>query len=69
MKALIITQRLIATMVGIFGFLTMFGETPIEQGLEAQLWVTLGGIAILGISLIWLWLTDKETEYFIHEAR
>lgn len=69
MKAMIWLQKLMAVLVGIYGFLTMFSETPIEQGLMAQLWTTLGGAAILGLCALWIWLIGIEEDRFIHEAR
>lgn len=69
MKAMIWLQRLIAIGVGMFGFLTMFSETPIEQGILTQLWVTLGGAFILGLSVAWLFLISFEEERFINETR
>lgn len=69
MKAMIWLQKLMVVLVGIYGFLTMFSETPIEQGLMAQLWATLGGAAILVLCALWIWLIGIEEDRFIHEAR
>lgn len=69
MKAMIWLQKLIAILVGMYGFLTMFSETPIEQGLMAQLWTTLGGGVILVLCALWIWLIGIEEDRFIHEAR
>lgn len=69
MKAMIWLQKLMVVLVGIYGFLTMFSETPIEQGLMAQLWTTLGGAAILVLCALWIWLIGIEEDRFIHEAR
>ncbi len=69
MKVMIFIQKLIAILVGIYGFLTMFSETPIEQGLMAQLWTTLGGAVILVLCALWIWLIGIEEDRFIHEAR
>lgn len=70
MKIAMAIQRLLAITVGIFGFLSMFGEVPESADLSAQAWVTVGGLVILGLSLAWLWICDKEETYFLHhEAR
>lgn len=69
MKAMIWLQKLMVVLAGIYGFLTMFSETPIEQGLMAQLWTTLGGAVILGLCALWIWLIGIEEDRFIHEAR
>lgn len=69
MKIAMAIQKVLAIMAGIYGFLTMFSETPIEQGLMAQLWTTLGGAAILVLCALWIWLIGIEEDRFIHEAR
>lgn len=68
-KFLIFIQKILATLVGIYGCLAMFSETPIEQGLMAQLWTTLGGGVILVLCALWIWLIGIEEDRFIHEAR
>lgn len=69
MKIAMAIQKVLAIVVGMFGFLSMFGEVPESADLSAQAWVTVGGLVILGLSLGWLWLVDKEEDYFIHETR
>lgn len=68
-KCLIFIQRFLATLVGIYGCLAMFSEVPEGESVWDQLCVTLGGVAIIGVCVLWLWLTGIEEDRFIHEAR
>lgn len=69
MKILVIVQRLIAIVTMIVGFMLMVSETPLNQGLYAQAWLTIGGFVIAVLSVGWLVLIGEEEELFIHETR
>lgn len=69
MKLLIISQRLMALVAMIVGIVLMISETPLEEGLIVQAWLTFGGMFVILLSLAWMWLISKEERYFIHEAR
>lgn len=69
MKLLINLQKILAILVLIIGFVFMISETPISEGLASQMWLTVGGACVIGISALWLWLISKEEGYFINETR
>lgn len=68
MKLLINVQRALDGLVLIIGLFFLFSETPLSEGFSAQVWTTVGGLAIVLLSVLWTWLIDKEEGYFIHET-
>ena len=60
MKVIIFMQRLIAVCVMCFGILVTFSEVPASQSIWSQLFVTLGGIAIVLSAVGWMALTSWE---------
>lgn len=69
MKAMVWLQRLMAVMVGIYGLLLVFSETPLSEGLWEQLKLSGGGIMLMILSVVWVRLASWEGEKFIHETR
>lgn len=57
---LIYVQRILAVLSLIVGVLTTFSETPITDGIKGQIFVTFEGIALIIVSVGWLYLIKWE---------
>ena len=60
MKIIIGLQRVLALITIAIGIVLTFAETPLNEGLSIQAWVTCGGIALVGVSLLWIALINWE---------
>ena len=69
MKLMIVIQKILILITFSIGFLFLFSESPINEGLSNQLWLTFGGAFIILLSFGWGWLTNFEEERFVgHET-
>jgi len=64
MKIMISLQKVMAILVLFCGIILTISESPIEEGLSTQMWLTFGGIALVLLSVGWLWLIDKEEVFW-----
>lgn len=64
MKAITVIQKIMALMMLCVGFIMTFSEVPITQGWENQAWLSCGGLALIGVCLLWLKLVGWEESCF-----
>lgn len=69
MKAMIIIQRVLATLVGMYGFVVMFSEAELTASLISRVQPFLQGVALMIVSAGWLILTGLEEDWFINKHR
>ena len=69
MKAMIIIQRVLATLVGMYGFVVMFSEAELTASLISQVQPFLQGVALMIVSAGWLILTGLEEDWFVNKNR
>lgn len=69
MKAMIIIQRVLATLVSMYGLVVMFSEAELTASLLSQIQPFLLGLALIVVSAGWLILTGLEEDWFISKNK
>ena len=69
MKVMLVIQRVLAVLVGMYGFVLMFSEAELTAGIIEQLQPFVSGLALMVVSFGWLVLTGLEEDWFVNKSR
>ena len=62
MKVLIVLQKVLAMLAICTGMILSISDAPVAAGVTDQAWLTCGGIAVVGMSLLWVALISWEED-------
>jgi len=69
MKIILVLQKIIVIIGVCFGLSLLFSEVPITESMWTQLKVTLGGLGLIALSILYYGLIGWEESRFSNEAR
>lgn len=69
MKVILVLQKIIVIIGVCFGLSLLFSEVPITESLWTQAKVTLGGLGLIALSILYYGLIAWEEGRFLNETR
>ena len=69
MKIILVLQKIIVIIGVCFGLSLLFSEVPITESMWTQLKVTLGGLGLIALSILYYGLIGWEESRFFNETR
>ncbi|MBR3645843.1 MAG: hypothetical protein IKN54_05445 [Lachnospiraceae bacterium] len=69
MKIILFLQKIIVIIGVCFGLSLLFSEVPITESMWTQLKVTLGGLGLIALSILYYGLIGWEESRFSNETR
>lgn len=69
MKVMVVVQRILAILVGMYGFCLFFSEAEVTAGIGRMLEPIFFGSALIVVSIGWLILTGVEEDFFINRFK